>query len=191
MNQEGLQFHKEPLEDDQKSRERSGKEKRWEQERRNVEEITDKLEEGIDEGIKDTVIALRVLEFPTSGSCEGHTSGEHGTPYPWIDICVPRPEGYEEDEEDREKRHEWNIENLKEQKRMIDLLDEFYSDRKTPFDVMISFRHIGIYGEFRLQSFGADIMELMTPEEQEEKRRQYKKELDDFAQFCKEEYLAE
>jgi len=89
------------------------------------------------------------------------------------------------------KRREWQIENLKIQKKMIDLLDAFYQGRKISFESMITFRYIGAYGEFRLQSFGAETMELMTPEEQEQKRLEYKKELDDFAQFLRERYFAE
>lgn len=56
-----------------------------------IETFRDDLGKRIDEGIKDTVIYLNVLDFPTSQSCEGHISS--GVPTPWIGIeSLSRPE---------------------------------------------------------------------------------------------------
>src|SRR5260221_14132050 len=46
--------------------------------------ITDRLGKGIDPGIFEAVVALRVLDIHTTGSCEGHV--EDGPPSPWIDV---------------------------------------------------------------------------------------------------------
>ena len=54
------------------------------------------------------------------------------------------------------------------------MLDEFYQDRKTPLDVVLSFRNIGAFGGFRVQSNGAEIMPVLSFEEQKNKCNQYK-----------------
>lgn len=46
--------------------------------------ITDNLGMPIEAGIMDTVAALQLLGFGTSGSCEGH--GDWGCPWPWVNI---------------------------------------------------------------------------------------------------------
>jgi len=52
--------------------------------RNNLDDWRDGLNKGIDEGIKNTVAYLNVLDFHTSQSCEGHIDG--GVPTPWIAI---------------------------------------------------------------------------------------------------------
>lgn len=49
-----------------------------------IESITDGLSLPIDDLIKPAVIAFRLWDLPTSGSCQGHVNW--GLPYPWIDI---------------------------------------------------------------------------------------------------------
>jgi len=51
----------------------------WEAKMKDVEQIED-----IDEKIKETVVAFRMLGFPTSGSCEGHA--DEGSNGPWIRV---------------------------------------------------------------------------------------------------------
>mgnify|MGYP001596152710 CR=1 FL=1 len=46
-------------------------------------------------------------------------------------------------------------------------------------------------GVFRIQSIGADLMELLSPEEQREKLKLYRKEMDDFTTFLKDQYFQE
>src|SRR5579864_6767791 len=63
----------------------------WEAKRREIDQITDALGLGIDEDIKETVVAFNMLGFNTSASCEGHL--DHGLSTPFIDIEAPgRPE---------------------------------------------------------------------------------------------------
>lgn len=158
----------------------------WSREAAAVEEITDGLGKKVDENIKEAVIAFHLCGFQTYGSCEGHTGGEHGLPYPWVDITIPEPEGWKENETIQK---EWRIKNLMQQKRMLALLEKFYSTRETPMDMRLIFNYVGIYGGFRLQSFGAKLMDLLTPEEIKEKYPMYKKEMDDFSEFLKEAYF--
>ncbi len=65
------------------------KEKHWQEISAFVDEITDGLGKPVDEGIKQTVIALNAHEINTSQSCEGHfdaNSNHHGYFVPWVDI---------------------------------------------------------------------------------------------------------
>ena len=55
----------------------------------NLQGITDSLGTPIDEGIKETVVALSVHDFLTLASCEGHL--ERGCCYPWVDVLLPTP----------------------------------------------------------------------------------------------------
>jgi len=150
-----------------------------------VEKTTDKIGKGVEDGIKEAVVALLANEFPTSQSCEGHFS-EEGASSPWIEIYAPEPEGWKED---KEKQKEWTIENLKQQKRMIDLFAEFYHDREAPFDARLNFRNIGAFGGFRIQSMGSETIPLLSPEEQKQKLITYRKEMAEFTDFLKRRFF--
>lgn len=167
---------------------KSDKEITWEQKRLAVEHIADSLGKGIDEGIKEAVTALIVYGFPTSASCEGHLGGKHGLPYPWVEICVPEPEGWKKS---KEKKREWAISNLREQQRMIELLGEFYKHHSTTFDARLSFRSAGALGGFWVQSIGAETMPLLSPEEQQAKLDLYRAEIEAFTSFLREKFFTE
>lgn len=174
-----------PAQDNEKSK--SGKEIAWEQKRAEVDKIADRLGKGIDEKIKEAVAAFLVHDFSTSQSCEGHVDVEEGERFPWVEIYAPEPEGWEESEE---KQKEWKAANLQQKKRMMDFFSEFYQERKTPFDARLSFDSIGAFGGFRVQSFGAETMELLSPEEQKQKLEIYRKEINDFSEFLKNKFLS-
>lgn len=63
---------------------RTVKEKKWQNATAEINKITDALGKGIDEGVKETVIALNVLGINTTQSCEGHL--DWGISAPWVDI---------------------------------------------------------------------------------------------------------
>lgn len=64
--------------------------KHWEQKRKQIEQITDATGRGIDNGIKETVIAFNVNEIFTSQSCEGHSEVEGGhRSWPWVEVSAP------------------------------------------------------------------------------------------------------
>jgi len=75
--------------------------------------------------------------------------------------------------------------------KMMGYLDEFYQERETPFDARLVFERIGMFGGFCVQSFGAKMMELMSSAEQFNKRGLYRKEMNDFAGFLKDEYFSQ
>src|SRR5438128_2510552 len=70
---------------------KSEKEINWQSKLAEVEGIKDALGRGLDNHIKEAVVALNLLGVHTSASCEGHI--DHGRPSPWIEIEAPnKPE---------------------------------------------------------------------------------------------------
>ena len=191
MNLEKSNFNIKPFSQEQSESVKSEQEAMWEKTLMKVNEIGDSLGRGIDEKIKKSVAAFLIHGFSTSGSCEGHiteeSEEEHGLPYPWIEIYAPEPEKWKES---KEKQYKWIVENLKQQQKMMGFLEEFYKERKTPFDARLTFRGIGAYGGFRVQSFGAEMYPILTLEEQKQKLKLYRKEMDDFAIFLKDKYFS-
>ncbi len=171
MNTEIIQFEKEIV---------------WEKYKSEVERITDRLGKVIDEGIKETVIALRAIGFPTSQSCEGHT--DRGLPYPWVDIKTPKESTlwWSAPAPEYEKLQELAI--LQLQKKMLEFLAEFYEDRQTSFDARLVFEFTR--KSFRVQSIGGRTLPLFSTEEQEKKIRLFRKEMNDFARFLKQKYFS-
>jgi hypothetical protein len=70
----------------------------WEAGCAEARSYVDGLGRPIDEGILETVVALNLLGFRSTASCEGHL--EHGKPFPWIDFELEGtvPEGFAESE---------------------------------------------------------------------------------------------
>lgn len=166
---------------------KSEKELAWEKKIAEVEKITDGLGYPIDGGIKNAVAAFNLSGFPTDGSCEGHTEGDHGEVFPWIDVSFPEPEEWRDNENEQKK---WRMENLVLQKNILGLLEEFYMERKTPMELRLMPRYIGAFGAFRIQSVGADLSELVPPAELKAYHSRYKAEMDAFTDFLKERYFA-
>jgi len=161
------------------------KEARIKDAEKQVNEITDRLGMPIDTEIKDAVVALNIWGVPTSQSCEGHLHKE-GASFPWVEVYAPEPEGWKENEE---KEREWTMENLKNRVKTMELLEEFYKDRKTSFDARLNFSNIGIYGGFRVQSMGAETMSILADKGQKEKLTIYRREMNDFTKFLKAKFL--
>ena len=194
MNPEKPNFNPKPPSQEQGEPIKSEKEIAWDKRREEVDKITDRLGLGIDEKIKESVAAFLVHEFTTSQSCEGHTGEEkkHGASFPWVEVYAPEPKGWKETKGEKKKQldREWTIENLKQQQKMMDFFAEFYQGRETPFDTRLVFDHIGAFGGFRVQSFGAEMMKLLPPEEQLKKLELYRKEMEDFTNFLKSKHFS-
>jgi len=163
------------------------KQKIWDETAKKVEKITDGLGLGIDQKIKETVIALIVNGFSTDASCEGHIEKEHGLPFPWVDIYAPEPEGWQKSDE---LKNQWRQENLKQREKMQKCLKEFYSQRKVDDEELI-LQNRGALGAFRIQSQGAERMENRPKQELQEKINLYRKEMQDFSDFLKEKYFSQ
>jgi hypothetical protein len=84
----------------------------WNQKSREIEIVRDKKGKGIDGGIKDTVIALSLLDINTTGSCEGHIDWGKGGPY----IDIEAKESAELENKMKEEKIGGNEEKIKEEK---------------------------------------------------------------------------
>ncbi len=157
----------------------------WIETRQEVSQLTDALGKGVDEGIKEAVVALRVYGFPTTGSCEGHL--DWGLPYPWIDISEPEPANRFNDEQ---KAEAWRKANLIQQRRILEILIEFHRrNRQTPFDVRLSIESSG-FGKFRLKSIGGNIFLLLSLEEKKKKLGSFRAEMFAFTKFLSKKWLS-
>ncbi|MDD3487782.1 MAG: hypothetical protein PHH35_00260 [Candidatus Pacebacteria bacterium] len=196
MYLERSNFNPEPPEQGQGELVKSEKEIAWEQKLAEVEHTADRLDKGVDEKIKETVAAFLVHEFTTDASCEGHITKEgeeqHGLLYPWVDIYSPEPEGWSKAKGNKKEQleQEWRITNFKQQRKMMGFLEEFYKGREIPFDARLTFSRMGIFGGFRIQSFGAEMTVILTPEEKKQKLALYQREMADFTNFLKSKYLS-
>lgn len=195
MNPERQNFDLKSSSREQQEPVKSEKEIAWEKKMTKVNKIVDRLGRGIDEKIKEPVTSFLIHEFITSGSCEGHIADEgekqHGLPYPWIQVCAPKPEGWSEAEGEKKKQlsREWKIKNFEQQRKMMHFLEEFYQGRETPYDARLVFCIVGIFGSFRVQSFGSEMVAVLTPEEKKQKLSLYQKEMKDFTEFLKNKYF--
>jgi hypothetical protein len=194
MNPEKPNFSPEPPSQERGEVVESPQEIAWKSNRAEVDKITDRLGLGVDEKIKESVAAFRIHKFTPSQSCEGHAREEekHGTSFPWVEIYAPEPKGWREAKGEKKKEldSEWTIKNLEQQQRMMSFFSEFYQGREIPFDARLTFDRIGAFGGFRVQSFGAETMELLPPEEQLQKLELYRKEMSDFTEFLKDKHFS-
>ena len=172
------------------------KKRRWLQTEMKVNSITDRLDLGIDNRIRESIVALQVLGFVTTASCEGHV--KRGLAAPWINVGrkVPREilirkreaKGYLNDS-DAEKIISVMKKNLKGQIRLMQLLDEFYEERKVSLDVRLALNQFGIYGNSWLKSSGEIFQQIRPKERKEKKLRRYQREMKDFTEFLKKKYF--
>lgn len=66
------------------------RQQQWEEMAQEVDTWGDGLGSGLDEKIKDPVIALNLIGIASEQSCEGHL--DWGLPYPWIQFVTDLPE---------------------------------------------------------------------------------------------------
>ena len=185
------------------------KNKKWAETSQEVEVIGDKLGKKIDENIKETVVALKVLDFETSASCEGHL--DHGIASPWVDIRFENKKLLDRfrslnktiDEEESRDPESAGLGNLYDQlgglekekdqvvlvplKRLADLFSIFYNNRTVEFGTRL-IMDMWPWG-CRIQCQGAELQDVASPEEREENLRKYQAEMNAFVSFLKESFF--
>ncbi len=163
-----------------------------------VDKMEDKLGEKIDPGIRDTLIAVKAHEIPTSGSCEGHDNRAEALP--WIQIENPEPDGWKEDDRLKELWQKWNTRDANKIKK---LLVEWYDKRKEEGESInkktrLFTSPIGRYGAVRLEPMAQyEISGRGKITEQDKKSREekdlepYKAEMKNFGEFLRQKFLEE
>ena len=177
------------------SRERPERQAQWEAARQEVEQLVDRLGTPVDQGIRDSVVALRLLGLKTSMSCEGHLHA--GMQAPWIDF---NPQVSKEIREREERalaernhdqlnrlRREVNALVAKEWHKLLPLLDEFYRNRIVAYDRRLVLTCTG--ETTRLMSQGGEIQYGADEEIARGRLRAYRLEMDAFTRFLREKFL--
>lgn len=195
------------------SAEQKQKEFAWDLQRMQIDQIADRLGQPIDEGIKDTIVALNLLNINTVQSCAGHFAEEQkhsGLRTPYIDVEGKKNDvlkaevnalydkieineqdpSIEEEEMNRlyEQYHslcaQERIPNLQEQQKLMGLLEAFYKDR---LEVSYASRLVIQAGPTgaRLECQGSAVIVLSDPITQAESLKSFQKEMQDFTAFLK------
>ncbi len=192
----------------------------WQVMKDRIDHIVDKLGRGIDEGIKEPVIALNLLGVNTGGSCEGHMpTPKHNSPYPYIDIEAKETKELKALGTKREEAlqlarakleakapeelvtqlfnnyHELDLAirkmHLIETRKVIELLKEFYAIRQVPFERRLIAKIEGA-GNCKIKPQAGDLQDLEgLAEEKQEKLQEYQEEIRTFSSFLKAKYFAE
>jgi hypothetical protein len=133
-------------------------------------------------------VGLRAFGIPTQYSCSGHK--EKKGSFPYVDI-------YEDDSHisygDYSPRmakikEKWIKKNITTQRKLIDLLTEFYKTRKVEYRYQISPHTIIDWGWVRLKSTGADLLQDMTTKNFKKEILIYQKEMQEFGSFLIKKY---
>jgi hypothetical protein len=148
-----------------------------------INKLTDRNGKGLDADIRETIAALWLYHFPTTGSCEGHI--DWGLPCPWIDISEPEQAGWRDNDD---LCAAWKRTNLVQQKRMLELLVDFQRNRDTPFDIRLTIEAFG-FGKFRLQCLANNIADVLSPSEKQLKLAQARVEMTNFTEYLKLKWL--
>jgi hypothetical protein len=168
----------------------------WEAERRAVLELRDRQSLGVDEGIVEPLVALRLMGVKTIASCEGH--GDSGLKAPWIDIGAEVPPLLDEemrradDSHDEERAHgvweQIHALHLQEASPVLTLLDDFYRSQPTPADLRLVMLPAATY--VRLISQGGIFQESRSDEIAARMLRQYQDEMHRFSMYLKTQFMS-
>lgn len=174
-------------------------------------QLVDRMGRGVDPGIADTVVALRLSGVHTTSSCEGHE--RWGVCAPWVSVSAPPDEQLRELDRQRrtalaqseelrkngaqaervvdadrrvhEARRAGKAIHLRVLETVLALLEEFYSGRQVPVDRRLVLMMVGNGGAARLQSQGAELQEVAAAEHRARKLGEYQREMNEFTTFLK------
>lgn len=155
-----------------------------------IDKITDRLGMPIDEGVRLLVAALRARGFTTVDSCEGHEKRRSNGPRVWLtpknsETLLRDLRTLDEESEDAKLlRRQIRDEGYRLRSRLLDLLDDFYTDRKTSTWLQIILESRGIYGDCVLICQGTTTVDAIKPDGQRLKWLALaKQEFADFTDF--------
>ena len=172
------------------------KQQEWQDKAMTISRLTDKLGRGLDDGIRDMVIALNAFGITTVQSCEGHR--DHGRPYPWITCASDEAKNlFQQSGEANARKDYQEAQNLKHraevlqgvlQGRLVHLLTRFYAHRHVAQERMLIV-YARYPGTIILESQGAASLIGEASDAQERGLALCQEEMRAFAEFLKAEFL--
>jgi hypothetical protein len=147
-----------------------------------------KTTQAIDPGILELVVGLRAFNIPTQYSCAGH-KGRNGT-FPYIDIHEDDAVIFYDDYSTRmiKIKKDWIKKNVAIQRKLINLLTEFYKNRKVEYKYQISLHTMIDWAWLRLKSIGSDLLKDMPVKAFQKELLIYQNEMKMFGYFLIEKY---
>ncbi len=142
----------------------------------------------IDPDIQELLAGLRAFAIPTRYSCSGHRE-RNGT-FPYVDIYTDDSHiAYDDYSPKMLKTKETFIRNnIAIQKKLIDLLTEFYNTRKVDYKYQITLHTTLDWAGVRLKSLGADLLKKMPPKTFKKELVNYQNEMKKFGSFLIKKY---
>ncbi len=153
-----------------------------------VEDLADDANQKIDPAIVNLIVGLRAHGIPTFFSCTGHK--ERGWTYPYVDIYADDSHISFEDFSDTmiQSKSEWIKENIAILDKLVELLSEFYTERKTGYKYVIV-PHCSIdLVRIRLKCIGSDLLKNMTGKLFKKELKILQKEMSEFGAFLIKKY---
>ncbi len=182
----------------------------WEEKEKELGSTVDKLDYPIDPGIKETIIVLNLLGFPTSASCEGHL--DRAVAAPWVDIISNDTDSLKGKadaafglaDESVALHIEAQTDQLYDEanrlrevafrpllllgEKLLKLMEKFYENRKVLFDQRITLEQFGY--SLRIYSQGAVVQDALEQMEKAKRLASYQIEMKEFTEFLKGEYFS-
>ena len=153
-----------------------------------VLKLRDGNKQPIDPDIFDLIVGLRAFGVPTQYSCAGHK--EKNESFPYIDIYKDDSHISYDDYSPKMTRikEKWIKENITAQSKLIDLLTEFYKNRKVEYKYQISLHTVIDWSWARLKCIGSDLLQNMPSETFKKELLIYQKEMRMFGNFLIEKH---
>lgn len=142
----------------------------------------------IDTDILELIVGLRAFNIPTQGSCAGHK--ERNGSFPFVDIYKDDSHISYNDYSKKMIRLKmaWIKENVATQRKLINLLTEFYKTRKVEYKYQISLHTMLDWAWVRLKCLGADLLKDMPSITFKKELLIYQNEMKEFGSFLIKKY---
>jgi len=168
----------------------------WQETRKHVLQMTDKLGMPVDKRMIETVTILKLLGLHTTMSCSGHMQRITGGPY--VAFISPKAEKYRErckqidnpkDAQYKKLYQKALRENILELQKLYHLLEQFYAARNaTTFGRRLSLRTHG-FSASRLDCQGADLARIVDRRSRKQMLADSQAEMKDFTEYLKRSFF--
>lgn len=183
------------------------KEQRWEEMQKHVEGIRGREHNPVGEPVKQAVTGLNLFGVRTIFSGEGRMEDFRRATAPFIDIESPESPILSKEYEERNKDNGYSSfpeghssaeetqkliaqKNLEERTKLIPLLDEFYKERRSSYDAMLTIESLKDNVN-HVTNQGARLQELNDDDTRKKNLERYQDEMRAFGEFLKKKYFEE